>query len=174
MNYVSWFIVLYFISSYIRLYPDHIWKSDSMKAWGILLLCKVMLAMGSVFLTLWINVELGKNRFPYWLVSESNAILALAVGISSFMFFKNLRIPNNCFINAVGATTFGVFLIHANSDVMRQWLWNDIVDCVGHYNAPHYIIYTILSVLSIFVLCSLLDWIRIQTLEKYVLEQYDR
>ena len=30
-------------------------------------------------------------------------------------------------INTISASTFGVLLIHANSDFMRQWLWNDTI-----------------------------------------------
>ncbi len=30
------------------------------------------------------------------------------------------------FINIIGAGTFGVLLIHANSETMRNWLWHDV------------------------------------------------
>lgn len=55
-------------------------------------------------------------------VSDSNRILAVAVAISTFLWLKNLNISYNKIINAIGGSTFGVLLIHANSDAMRQWL----------------------------------------------------
>lgn len=174
MNYVSWFIVLYFVASYIRLYPDHVWRSESTKAWGWLTLGCVLLAMGSVVQRLYADRLAGRPFAPYWLVTDSNAVLAFAVGVCSFIWFKNLRIPHSRFINAVGATTFGVFLIHTCGDIMRQWLWQDVVDCVSHINAPHYYIYAPVAVLCVFVVCSLLDWLRMQTVERWGLTLYDR
>lgn len=56
-------------------------------------------------------------------VSDSNTVLALAISICSFMCFKNLKIGYSKLINTIGGSTFGVLLIHANSDVMREWLW---------------------------------------------------
>lgn len=174
MNYVSWFIVLYFIASYIRLYPEHIWRGESAKAWGWLTLVTVLLAMGSVVQRLVADRMAGRAFSPYWLVTDSNAVLALAVGVTSFIWFKNLHIPHSRFINAVGATTFGVFLIHTNGDVMRQWLWRDVVDCVGHVKVPHYYIYAPAAVICIFVVCCLLDWLRIHTVEKWGMSLYDQ
>ncbi len=66
------------------------------------------------------------------------------------------------FINAVGGATFGVLLIHANSDTMRQWLWRETVDCVGHFSdsALWTLGYATVSVLIIFTMCAGIDWLR--------------
>lgn len=174
MNYVSWFTTLYFIASYLRLYPQHVPRSTSARVWGWLTVAAVVLAVGSVLTTLYIAQTWSHHPFPYWLVSDSNAILALIVGVTSFMFFKNIQIPHSRLINTIGATTFGVFLIHANSDLMRQWLWHDIVDCVGHYSSTHYYIYAPLAVLSVFAACSLIDYVRIKTLERWMFKHIDK
>lgn len=163
-NYVTWFIVLYFISSYIRLHPEAIYKSTSSRVWGMFSVLAVLMAMGSVAF-----FHLRTGGFGYWLVSDSNAILALLVGGTTFMFFKNIKIPHSKFINAVGSTTFGILLIHANSGAMRQWLWRETVDCIGHYDTPCYYLYAPAVVLVIFAICSIIDYIRIHTLEKWAL-----
>lgn len=173
MNYVSWFIVLYFISSYIRLHPGHIYHSESAKTWGLLTVCSVLLAVGSVVGTYLINNLFEKNKIVFWLVSDSNAILALAVGVTTFMFFKNIRIPHSKFINTVGSTTFGVLLIHAHSNVMRHWLWCDTVACVDHYFDAYYFLYAPIAVLSVFPICSFIDYIRIKTIHKWIFKQLD-
>ena len=129
---------------------------------------------GVIVLSCWIDDSFGKNKPPYWLVSDSNAILALLVGITTFMFFKNVRIPYSKVINSIGATTFGVLLIHANSDAMRHWLWKDTVDCVGHYDTPYYYLYAPLTVLCIFIICSFIDYIRIHTFEKWFFNKYEK
>lgn len=102
----------------------------------------------------------------YAFVGESLAFMSVITSISLFMFFKNLNIGYSKIINMIGASTFGVFLIHTRGDSMRQWLWQDFVDVVGHYDAPYYGLYAIGCVLAIFAVCSLIDICRIYLLEK--------
>lgn len=33
----------------------------------------------------------------------------------------------------IGGSTFGILLIHANSDTMRKWLWVDLRENANHY-----------------------------------------
>ena len=74
----------------------------------------------SVVAILLLRQDLGRNLPQYYMVSGSNMPLALLVSVSIFMWFKTLRIPQSRFINAIGGSTFGVLLIHTNSDTMRQ------------------------------------------------------
>ncbi len=166
MNYVSWFIILYFISSYIRLYG--LLPSINNKKWGIISLCMVVLSMLSVSGLLYIN------RSPYRLVADSNAIFAVLTSVSLFMFFKDLRIPQSRFINTVAASTFGVLLIHANSDTMRQWLWVDVLNNVGQYGTDTMVLHAIGSVAAVFAICILIDRLRIVFLEKPTFVLIDR
>lgn len=174
MNYVSWFFVLYLIASYIRLYPETIKKHDNARYWGIWTVALMFIAMLSVVTVAWFDNVFSKSKSAYWLVSDSNAILALCIGISSFMLFLNLDIKQSKWINSIAATTFGVLLIHANSNTMRQWLWKDCVDCVGHYSVPYYWLYAPVAVIVIFGVCSLIDYIRIHTVEKLLFKYIDR
>lgn len=171
VNYISWFVILYFIASFIRLYPEKIYKNYSSTVWGIFVLTSVLLAMLSVVTVLWFNCSFDSVLSPYRFVSDSNEIFALLVSITSFMFFKNLKIKNSRFINMVASTTFGILLIHANSDTMRQWLWKDMIDCIGHYNV---VIYAPIVVVCIYVCCSFIDYLRIISFEKWVMQKIDK
>ena len=108
-------------------------------------------------------------------VSDSNKFFAVLVAISSFLWFKNMNVSYSKLINTIGASTFGVLLIHANSDAMRQWLWKDTVDCVGHYNLPPFqlVLYILSSVVIIFIICTIIDIIRIKLIEKPFFRWYD-
>jgi len=128
----------------------------------------------SIPILIWLPAIVNKPPMPYFLVADSNKVLALAVGFSSFMFFKNIHIPQSKVINAIAATTFGVLLIHANSDAMRTWLWRDFVDCVGHYNADYMPLYAICSVVAIFSVCSFIDFLRIKFIEKPYMQFVNR
>ncbi len=160
-NYVTWFMALYMIASYIRLYG--IFPKISHAKWGVLALISWVVGALSVF-GLGIIYKLGYiDKFvPYFFVADSNKFLSLAVAVSSFMYFKGLKIPYSRFTNAFGAATFGVLLIHANSDTMRQWLWRETVDCVGHFgdSVIWTLGYAMVSVLIIFIICAGVDWIR--------------
>lgn len=160
-NYVAWFGVIYFIGSYIRMYPHPLFNQK--KLWGYMTLIIVILTMLSVCC------------FNYF-VADSNRILAVAVAICSFLWFKNMNIKYSKVINAFGAATFGVLLIHANSNAMRIWLWKETVDVVGHYTLPlsQLVLFSVGVVLAIFLVCNLIDQLRISTLEKWFFNWYDR
>lgn len=157
-NYVTWFCVLYFIASYVRLYPKK-WTSSA-RICGVLLLISISVSAASIICC----AKLGLPE--YFFVTDSNTLLAVLVGVFGFLFFKNIRIPNSKIINTVAASTFGVLCIHANSNAMRQWLWKDILDNVGNYSSPLMPVHAIGSVICIFAVCVIIDMIRIRFIEK--------
>lgn len=173
VNYISWFGIIYFIASYYRLYPHPIFERR--KFWGVMTLFVLFFSLISVFV---FHIFCGYKGlgYSYYFVRDSNKIFAVAFAVCSFLWFKNMNIRYSKVVNAFGAGTFGVLLIHANSTAMRTWLWKDTVDCVGHYNMPLYslLFYSTGVVLVIFVICNLIDQLRIATLEKWFFNWYDR
>lgn len=171
-NYVTWFSVLYLISSYIRLYG--VFPSGKNIRWGLLTLASVALAMVSTTGFIFLHLNYGIKLIPYRLVSDSNAIFAVIVSVCSFMYFKDLPIKQSKLINTISASTFGVLCIHANSDTMRQWLWKDVVDCVGQYSSEQLVLLSFVSIFCIFFSCIIIDFIRIHTLEKWTFVFVDK
>ncbi len=170
-NYVTWFMALYVMASYIRLYG--IFPKISHRQWGYLALASLVAGSLSVlFMDACYRAGYVKGFQPYFFVSDSNKFLSVAIAVCSFMYFKDLNIPRSRIINLTGATTFGVLLIHANSDTMRQWLWRATVDCVGHYgdSALYTLGYAMMSVLVIFSICALIDCIRARFIEPRAVE----
>lgn len=163
-HYVGWYMTLYFVAAYLRKYPNR--RTESVRFTGVGLLLSVLAAMGSVvcFTILYPDMR-------YYFVSDSNKLLAFLVGLFSFLFFKNLPMKNSKFINRVATTTFGVLLIHANSDAMRTWLWEELLKVPEMYTAtlPTLMLHALLSLISIFVICSALDMLRIRFMEKSVM-----
>lgn len=171
-NYITWFCIIYFIASYIRLYPQHIFERRTF--WGWMTLLSVVLAMASI---LGLRFVFGSRvGIGYNFVSDSNKFFAVIVAVFSFLWFKNMNIKYNKIINAFGAATFGVLLIHAGSNAMLKLLWKDTVDVVGHYNLPlgQLVLFSVGVVLAIFLVCNLIDQLRIATLEKWFFNWYDR
>lgn len=168
MNYITWFSTLYLISSYLRLYPLSIDKNT--RLWGYLTLLSWSFSVLTIVLVTILQSNYLEDLYiqrSYFLISDSNSILALTNGITSFMWFKNLQIKNSRIINTIAASCFGVLCIHANSDVMRRWLWNDTVDCVGHFHSPWF--YCVGVLISIYVICTCIDIVRRYTIEDKIL-----
>lgn len=173
-NYISWFFVLYLIAAFIRKYPTLCF--DNTKLWGLLTLASVLISLASVVVIYMYGnkIKIISADDPYYLLSDSHRPMALITAVSAFMFFKNLKLPYIGFINTVGATTYGVLLIHSHSDAMRQWLWNDTLDIMGYYNSASIYLHAFVSVIIVFAACSLIDFIRIKTVEVAAMKVFDK
>lgn len=135
--------------------------------WIIFSIIFVCLASGSVIIG---YVFIGN---PYYFVVDSNKLLAVLTSLSLFLMFKNINLKYNKFINTVAASTFGVLLIHANCNEMRQWLWCDICNNVGMYNSEWIFVHSVGCVLTIYIVCTLIDYLRIRFIEKPFLKLFD-
>ena len=163
MNYVSWFAVLFLAAAYIRRYPKKFFEGTG--RWGIIAGCFMLLSALSVIAGAFVSKRIGKTYY-YVAVTDCNTLLAVCTGLSLFLFFRNLRMKPNRFINAVAATTFGVFCIHACSDTMRQWLWRDTLDNIGHFSQPAGWLHIIWAVAAVFTACALIVALRIRFIEE--------
>lgn len=171
-NYVSWFGVIYLVSSYIRLYPNPMFERRIL--WGLMTFTSVIIAIASILAQRFVIGE--RLGMGYFFVYDSNKIFPVIVAVCSFLWFRNMSIRYSKLINAFGAGTFGVLLIHANSDAMRTWLWKDTVDVIGHYttmNTGMIALYSLVVVLLVFFICDIIDQLRMATLEKWFLRWYD-
>lgn len=170
-NYVTWFGVLYVVASYIRFYSSE-WRITH-RQWGWLALLSFAAGLLSVAGVVYLRQRGILHNLPeYFFVSDSNKFLSLLIAVTSFMWFKGVKMPYIPFVNVVGATTFGVLLIHADSDQMRQWLWKETVDCTGHFSEALLptLGYAFLCVVTIFIVCSALDWARGKYVEPWMMK----
>lgn len=162
MNYVTWFCVLFFIGSYIRLYEEDFVNFGNRGGYVIL---SIILSCMSVVAIAWFASYLQKPLPYYYMISDSNHILAVFTSVCMFLYFKNLNVKYHKWINTIATTTFGIFLIHTNGDFMRQWLWKDVLNNVGMYDHDLMVIHAVASVIVIFVICAVIDHFRIKWLE---------
>lgn len=166
-NYVSWFAVLHLTAAYIRMYPKKLFENR--RLWGIVTVG--LLLVGCLTIVLCAR-DLEYAAFSY--VRDSNTFLAYATAISSFLFFKNLKLPYSRFINTVASSAFGVLCIHASGSLMRFWLWNDALHVVDMYGTKQMYLHAILSVLGIYAVCTVIDMARIRWLERPFFVWWDK
>lgn len=171
---VGWYATLYFIAAYIRLYPS--WWMQSRKFAAKVLALAVFAAYASILIIDFFTLKTGIPVAYYYFVNDSHKILSLIIGVAVFLYFLNVKIKQSQLINTIASTTFGVLLIHANSNVMRQFLWKDLLDVSDMFAAPLavLILHAILSAIGIFIVCSLIDYLRIRFVERPLFSWIDQ
>lgn len=166
-NYITWFGIIYLIASFFRFYPKPLFEKRTF--WGWLTMISLFISSSSIVL-------LAKlNHSSFLLVSDCNKIMAVIVAVCSFLWFKNIKLQYSKIINNFGAATFGVLLIHTNSQAMRTWLWKDTIDVVGHFDLSFFnlVLFSSGCVFIVFMICNLIDQLRIATIEKWFFRWYD-
>jgi len=160
---LGWMITTYIIAAYVRLYPCKWFENKKLYIWGVVV--SVFLSWLSILVVDFIGVKVGFENY-YHMVANEHKFLALVCSFSLFMLFKNIKIKQSKVINTVATSTFGVLLIHANSDAMRQFLWGDLLKNTNYYDSPYLIVHAIFSVFAVYSICVCIDQCRIYLLEK--------
>ena len=163
-NYINWMATVYLIGGYLRKHPIKLLDSLSISA--VFTLFSLSICWGSI---LFINAhyqemnEKGINYYYY--VSNSNKFPALLLAIAIFSVLRAAKIRPSRAINLIASTTFGVFLIHASSD-LREYIWGTILKNVEFYQSPMLPLHAVASTIGIFVICSMMDLIRMYCIGK--------
>ena len=171
---VFWFIAVYFIGGYLRLYPPK-WSANLRQSLRLFLL-SVAFCYLSVVLFAFLQTKSWCSLPLTFFVVDANKLGAVLVGIFLFSVFRNLNIAYSARINLVAKTTFGILQIHANSNAWRTFMWRDLlhVDTSASLPALPLIGRSIVIVGGIFICCSLIDMVRIFLIERPVFDHFDR
>ena len=149
---VIWLLLLYIFGAYIRCY---------MPPLGLKKLWLLPLFAVSVIPS-WISRVWGDGRFLSYC---SPSVLVSALALTLFFIntdFKSKTVRRIIF--AVSPTTLGVYLIHTQPLVFRIYL-KDFFAWLAGYSTGIMIVYVLLFALAIFVVCSLIDMVRIKIFE---------
>lgn len=173
-NEVGWYVALYLLAARIRLYPMK--ATECPRITALLFIAVVIVSIGSVAVLGPRGIERGDAVYCYRFMVDSSKVLAFLVGLFCFLFFKNLSMPHSRVVNAIASTTFGVLLIHASSDTMRQFLWGDLLNVAGAYGLsfPLLVIHAVGSTVGIFLVCSAIDAMRLRLLERPLFDWVNR
>ena len=163
-NEITWYIVVYMIGAYIRLYPNRYDRNKQF--WLIASILCILCCIGSILSIDLINNKLNTTFNAYFFIANAHKLLAVITSICLFMLFRNIDIKYNKFINDIASTTFGVLLIHANSDAMRKFIWQILFNVKEQYYSQYLYIHLILTVCITYVVCVCIDLLRIKFIEK--------
>lgn len=148
----DWFIFLYLLGAYYRKYKT--FYSEKKNYNLIIALLSYLIILSS-----FIYFNNSNHIKNYFYFAQMNSPVLLAVTIGVFLFFKNLEIKYNKFINIIASTTFGVYLIHDHYFV-RNFLWKKYLNISQYMNEKYLLFYSLGIIVTVFIICSLLDYVR--------------
>lgn len=162
-NQLLWFITVYAIAGYIRLYGFN----KKLKSKHFLITGLSTLALAYLSSIIYIKIAtLDNGLMPYityFYGPEKLTIIIAAICI--FMFFKNLDLKYNKWINLYASATFGVYLIHDHT-LMRPVIWEKLFKNYLFQFSGMIIPYSIAAVLAVYCVCTVVDMLRQKTVEK--------
>ena len=89
------------------------------------------------------------------------------------LIFKNMKIKNSNIINKISSCTLGVYLIHTHI-LIRDIIWIGIYNITEFTNSKYLVLYEIFVVISLYMICVVIDYIRQNTLEKLYIKLIDK
>lgn len=170
-NNLTWFITLYVVAGYIRLYGFN----PKFKRHHFLLMFVIVTSI--TFLSTIVMVLLS-NKLPVlqyystYLYSQ-NKLSIFLMSVTLFMVFVHTNIKTNKLINLISSTTFGIYLIH-DSNFIRPFLWETLFKNATLQYSYWLIPYSIGVCLLVFMTCFIIDLIRIKTINKVYLRFLDK
>lgn len=169
-NSLCWFVTLYSLAGYYRLYGFN--KLVTKYAGRMAILFTILAYGSSVIFTV-----LG-TKWAYFSEHISDFfgmqnLLTLATSICIFAAFANRNIKYSKWINLVSSATFGVYLIHDNNFV-RPFLWKTVFHNADFQDSILLIPYSIAVAAIVFLLCTLLDLLRQRVMERPYMQLVNR
>lgn len=164
---VIWFIILYSIIYYIKRYLD-LTKINKLSSLSIISYILIFISILS-FDYLGQKIEIFKIYSTYFIAE--NSILSLVFSISVFLIFLKMDKKSNKYINYLAKGTLGVYLFHENVFI-RPYLYNEILlnNKFIEYNSLIFLLHSLISILFIFNLGIIIDFIVELLLKKIILK----
>lgn len=162
-EFFTWFVYMYIIGAYIREYNFEFKKKNTARTLTIIYpFFSFLIVVISILINKYSNLNLDITHF------EGLYCLPVVIGsVAMFMWFKNLHIKENKIINFFGKTSFAVYLLHDHL-LYKNILWSLDVKTQLVEQSPVYIFMGNLfgSMIAIYLIASLIEFLRVQLLEK--------
>lgn len=162
-NSLIWFITLYSISGYVRLYGLNckFKKKHYLCFW---LLFSTLRYLSSVCLIILGTRVAFAYEHPLAFYGQQS-ILTFLSAFALFMFFEKSNMGYHKWINIIASATFGVYLIHC-SNIVHPFLWINVFKNAQYQDSIMLIPYSIMVVAFVYVTCTIIDLIRQKAFEK--------
>ncbi len=164
---IIWFVILYLVGAYIRLYLKTNLYNNKRNLLGYLLITifSYFLLLTIIYICNTLNIkDLSGKVYAY------NFVTTFIASVFLFLYFKNLNIKNDIIIkiiSRVAPLTFGVYLIHDHS-VLAPKLYLEILNLDYWWNNELQFIIIPCVAIGIFVICIIIEKITQTTIQKWI------
>lgn len=170
-NILVWFVTLYCVAGYVRLFGLN--TRFTVKGYaGFWLLFSGLRYLSCVVLTM-ISAKVSFVSGFILFFYEPQSILTFLSALSLFMVFEKMDMGHVKGINMVASATFGVYLIHEN-ETIRSLLWFGLFKNAQYQDSVLLIPYSILVTVIVYAACTLIDLLRQRSVEKPFMVLVDR
>ena len=164
-SHLLWYIIIYFVGAYNRIYGIKFLNKFSNSI--IVIFVTFIPVIIYTLICIYFNIN-DKMWFIHF--STTNSICTLLISVSLFSILKNFKINNFIIINYFAKSAFAVYLITDNL-LLRNIIWTDYFKCT-HYNEFMPILLNLsFSVISSYLICTLIDNIKTVLFDKYILSK---
>lgn len=154
---IIWFCYVYLVGGYIRLHQKRTARNNVSNLWMSVFIYSIIFVPLIVLGISGADEELIKKTLEH--LSWDNCIFVLLSTVCLFRYFVNKKQNHNRMINFTASTVTAVYLIH-DSQLIRSSLWNHFFHVPDFLDSPWFILYYVFVILSIFVFCSVIEFIR--------------
>lgn len=162
-NSLLWFIFIYSLSGYIRLYGFNL-KFKNYHYMVTALIASALTYLSSIAISVWGTRITDFSLSPTYFYS-AQSLPVLIISVCLFMTFVTTDMKNSRTINLLASATFGVYLIHENH-YLRNIFWQTVFDNSSYQNSLKIIPVSIIAVVVVYIICTVIELIRQYVVEK--------
>lgn len=170
-NNLLWFITLYAIAGYARLYGFNVKLTSKHYLLLFALFFVFTYSLNALFVVSGTKRASVAPYIRFYYGQEKLTILLISVSL--FMAFAKLKMKYHKWINVLASATFGVYLLH-DHQLVRKYIWVKIFHCADYRNSLILIPYSIAVVAAVYIICTLVDLLRQQTIERLYMKAVNR
>lgn len=166
---LGFYLFMYLLGLYTRKYSNA--YIESVKINMFTLLASLSAVICSIVCFDLLGKEIGFFAENAGYFGRIRSPFIILFSLSLFNLFKKVRLKNSNIINYISGSVLAVYLLHNNKN-LREYMWKAIFKEV-ELNSPFLFINMVISVMAIFVCCVLIDILRRELIERFVLKLID-
>lgn len=163
---IIWFIILYLVGAYIRLYVKTYYKNrKNLIVFFLINSFTYLLVLGIQYICTKLQIsDISERMYNY------NFITVFLSSLCLFLYFKNINIKNTKIINIISKIaplTFGVYIIHEQV-ILRETLYLNILNLDQFWNNSIQFVVIPITAITIFLICTLIEKMTKNTIQTLI------
>jgi len=157
--------LFYFIAGYLKRFRTE--KTTEVKKHMTNAIMLYIFLIASFYVITLIGIKLDSTtivglRYFYRVL---NSPIVVIICIELFLAMSEMNIDSSVIVNEIAGCTFGVYLLHQNR-LLGTYLYK-IFPIYKETRSLYIFVYSIISVVSIYLVCTVIDFIRKKTVERW-------